>query len=412
MNKICIILRHELLTTVRRRSFCLATFGVPLLLIALLTGLSRVEGSAGEGIAVSGGRASTRSTTEGYVDQSGLIRAVPHTIVPGHLLAFADEAAAKEALASGRISAYYLIPADYVARGELLYIYPESRLLTEDGQEWKMVVTLFFNLLGGDEDLAERVWNPIDLEVFDLGTEPTQVRPGSNLWARVFPSLMAALFFAAFMLSSSILSESVASEKENRTIEVLMLSASPVQIFAGKVMGLGVAMLLQTVTWLGAVFLALKIGGGKLGIPAESPFPFSLLALGVVLFLLGFSIYAILMAGAGALVSRLKEVSYVTYLVLSPLMVGYAVALLAPLADASQKALPTALSLFPLTAPVVMMMRLAAGPVPGWQLALAMVLMALCACLTLRAVAGLFRAQYLLSGQPFSIARLLRLLVG
>jgi ABC-2 type transport system permease protein len=132
----------------------------------------------------------------------------------------------------------------------------------------------------------------------------------------------------------------------------------------------------------------------------------------VVLSLFGFSLYAVLMAGAGALVSRLKEVSHVTYLVLSPLMAGYAVALLAPLADATQKVLPTVLSLFPLTAPVVMMMRLAAGPVPGWHLALAMALMAVCSCLTLRAAAGLFRAQYLLSGRTFSIARLFRLLVG
>jgi len=407
MNKTVLILRHEFLTTLRRRSFLLVTFGVPLLATVVLAGLSLVADDSGRVGGAPAGPGAAWSAAEGYVDQSGLIHAVPSVIPPGHLLAFANETQAQGALASGRISAYYVIPADYVERGELFYVYPDSRPLTADGQEWRMVTTLFVNLLGGDEGLAQRVWNPVDLEVFDLGAAPQQGRLATNLWARYFPSLMAALFFAAFMISSTLLSESVAAEKENRTIEVLMLSVSPVQIFAGKVIGLGAAALLQTSVWLGTVFVLMKMGGQTLGTPAESPFPPSLLAWGLAFFLLGFALYASLMAGAGALVSRLKEVSQVSYLVLSPLMAGYIVGLLAPLSDASHKALPVVLSLFPPTAPVVMMMRLSAGPVPVWHLLVSMGLMAVTAYLLLRAVAALFRARYLLSGQPFSVARLL-----
>jgi ABC-2 type transport system permease protein len=412
MNKTVIILRHEILATVGRRSYRLTTVGGPLLMIALLTGLARVEGGSGGGRGGSTGGGATLSTAEGYVDQAHLIQAIPHVVLPGHLKPFADEAQAQEALASGQISAYYLIPPDYVARGELLYVYPDSRPLTADGQEWKMVATLFVNLLGGDEALAERVWNPVSLEVFDLGPAASQDHSASNPWARFFPSLMTALLFAAFMLSSSLLSESVAGEKENRTMEVLLLSAGPRQILAGKVIGLGVAGLMQTGVWLGALFVATKVGGQRLGLPTDSPFPPALLAWGLVFFLLGFALYASLMAGAGALVSRLKEVGQVSYLVLSPLMAGYVVGLLAPLADASQRALPIALSLFPLTAPVVMIMRLAAGPVPQWQLLLSMGLIALSAILVLRSVAALFRAQILLSGQPVSLRRLLGVLFG
>jgi ABC-2 type transport system permease protein len=407
MSKVLLILRHELLVALGRRSFLLVTFGVPLLVILVMGGLSLVDDDSDRSVAASAESRSKGSSTEGYVDRSGLIQAIPRTVLRGHLLPYADEAQAQEALASGRIAAYYVIPEDYLERGELFYVYPDARPLTADGQEWKMVTTLFFNLVGGDEDLAERVWNPLDLEVFDLGTEPRQGSTSSSLWTRFFPALMAALFFATFMIGSTLLSESVAAEKENRTIEVLMLSASPLQIFAGKVAGLGAAALLRTFVWMGAVFAALRIGGLRLGLPAGSLFPPSLLAWGLVFFLLGFALYGSLMAGAGALVSRLKEVGQVTYLILSPLLVGYLVGLLAPLADASQRGLPVFCSLFPLTSPIVMMMRLSAGPVPLWHLVASIGLLATTAYLVLRAIAAMFRAQILLSGQPFSVRRFL-----
>jgi len=408
MSQTLLILRHELLTTLGRKSFLLATLGVPLLLVVVVAGMSLVgDDSGGSGSSSSSPRATGRSPVEGYIDQSGLIQAIPRVVPSGNLLPFSSEAQAQEALASGRISAYYVIPPDYLQKGELFYVYPDSRPLTADGHEWQIVSTLFVNLLGGDEDLAEHVWNPVDLEVFDYGAGARQGQRSSSLWARVFPALMAVLFFATFMISSTVLSESVAREKEDRTIEVLMLSASPVQIFAGKVSGLGLAALFQTSVWLGMVFLALRAGGQKLGLPAGTPFPPSLLAWGLVFFLLGFALYASLMAGAGALASHLKEVSQVTYLVLSPLSAGYAVSVGASVSGASQAALPVALSLFPLTAPVVMVMRLSAGPVPWWHLLLSVCLLAATAYLALRAVASLFRAQILLSGQPFSVRRFL-----
>jgi ABC-2 type transport system permease protein len=61
------------------------------------------------------------------------------------------------------------------------------------------------------------------------------------------------------------------------------------------------------------------------------------------------------------------------------------------------------LSLFPLTAPVAMMTRLAASNVPLWQILLSAALLAITAVLIIRAVAGMFKAQTLLSGQPFDL---------
>jgi ABC-2 type transport system permease protein len=214
------------------------------------------------------------------------------------------------------------------------------------------------------------------------------------------------------MINSNLLAESVSSEKANRTIEVLMLSVTPRQMLAGKIVGLGIAALLQTIAWLGAVYIVLTAGGPALNLPRGFTFPASLLVWGLVFFLLGFAIYASLMAGVGACASKLKEASQASFVVLSPLMAGYLVGLIAPLTEASREALPVALSLFPLTAPVVMVMRLVEGSVPAWQLLLSVGLMVATAYLIVRAVAAIFRAQYLLSGQSFSLPRFFGALLG
>jgi len=118
------------------------------------------------------------------------------------------------------------------------------------------------------------------------------------------------------------------------------------------------------------------------------------------------------MAGVGALTPRMKEAGQASFLILSPLMIGYLIGLLAPLAEETEATLPIVLSMFPLTAPVLMMMRLTGGGVPLWQLLLSAALMLGTAYLIVRAVAAMFHAQNLLSGRPFSAKRYVRALLN
>jgi ABC-2 type transport system permease protein len=69
-------------------------------------------------------------------------------------------------------------------------------------------------------------------------------------------------------------------------------------------------------------------------------------------------------------------------------------------------------SLFPLTSPTVMMLRMTLTPVPIWQLLLALLLLGVAALLVIRVVARMFRAQTLLSGQPFQLKQFFHALAG
>ena len=147
-------------------------------------------------------------------------------------------------------------------------------------------------------------------------------------------------------------------------------------------------------------------------IPENFAFPVHILIWSLLLFLGGFLLYASLMAGAGALVPRMKEAGLASFIIAAPLFFGYLVGLFAPLSEEGDALLVIALSLFPLTAPVVMVMRLTDGAVPWWQLAISIGITYLGAYLALRAAAAAFRAQNLISGQPFSLGKYFRAMVG
>jgi ABC-2 type transport system permease protein len=425
MKKILLIIRQELINTFSRPSFLIVAVGIPLISALIFGGIKLIQSRAGEEDPTSSPETEElEMDTEGYVDQSGLIQIIPPEFPEGQLLAYQNEDQAKQALASGDISAYYIIPADYVDTGEIFYVFPDNRPLIDDGQKWVMQWTLMVNLLGGDVEAADRIWNMVwkldERNITPLPTGETALegdacsRPGSacqsNDLIRYIPSIMAALFYISFMLSSTMLFSSITTEKENRTLEVLLVSISPRQMMIGKTIGLGIAGIIQTVIWLGTIYTIFNLGGSTLNLPENFSFPPEIIFWSLVFFLGGFGVYASLMAGAGALVPKMKEAGSANFVVLSPLLIAYMVGIMAPLAESAEALLPVVLSFFPLTAPILMVMRLTNGFVPLWQLLLSAVLVLATNVLIVRATAKMFKAQNLLSGQPFSLKRYYQIL--
>lgn len=424
MKKVLSIIRQELIITFSRPSFLVVAIGIPLLGVLILAGVKVIQNRSGDADTTSDSPAQEwQMEVEGYIDQADLIQVIPPDLPEGHLIAYENEDQAKGALAAGEISAYYIIPVDFVEEGEIIYVFPESKPLIEDGQKWVIRWTLLVNLQGGDLEKAERIWNPVgkleervitsSAEIESPDASEACSRPGSacqsNELVRAIPSIMAALFYISFMFSSTMLFTSVGTEKENRTLEVLLLSVSPRQLLTGKTIGLGIAGLTQTVVWLGAIYTIFNLGGSTLSLPENFSFPANIVIWSLIFFLSGFGVYASLMAGAGALAPKMKDAGAANFIAMSPLLLGYLVGIMAPLAEATEAALPIILSFFPLTSPIVMVMRLSSSIVPLWQLLLSAGLLIATNLLIIRATASMFHAQHLLSGQPFSIKRYFRI---
>jgi ABC-2 type transport system permease protein len=411
MKKFLIVMKNEISTIISRPSFWLALLGLPLAgaLIFTVVGAINKSASASETVSqVFSGPQETRP--EGYVDLSGIIRQIPESVPPDTFVAYPDEATARQALAAGKISAFYIVPADYIQKGKIPYIRPDLNPLASSGDQSNLFTWVVqVNLVGGDILFANLVNGPLRVDETSLAT--VAVPDENNPLALWTPYIITIIFYMLIIGSASLLLSNISKEKENRVIETLLTSVTPSQLLIGKILGLGIVGLGQTVFWFGTSIILLNLSGRTFHLPSSIHLPASFLVYGLVFFLLGYAVYASLMAGLGALAPNLREASQATFVIMLPLMVPLFLSSSVFMEDPNGP-IATGLSLFPLSAPVAMMARLSAGGVIWWQPLLAAVLLAATAVLIVRAVAGMFRAQALLSGQGFNLKTYFRALAG
>jgi ABC-2 type transport system permease protein len=420
MKKTLQIIRYELVSALSRPSFVFFAFGVPIIAVLGFLGYSLIKNSQAAEMNTEQTQEENKLNAEGYVDYAGLIKVIPSDLPANILVSYQTEAEAKDALELGEIEAYYLVPEDYLKDGDLYYIHPETNPISQDGQIWIMRWTLYVNLLDGDTQAAENIWNPGNYNRRNLALEGASgsssvgdcMTPGytceSNALIQLLPIGIMAIIYISIVTGGSYLLRLVSSEKDSRVMELLLLSASPNQLLNGKVISYCLLGFFQVLAWLGAVFLILRIGGTTLNLPPGFEIPISLLVWGLVFYVLGYGIYASMMAGAGALTPKLSQYTSVYFVVSIPLFISYFFSLI--LAMRPHSPLAVVLSFFPLSAPIMMITRLTVGGVPFWQPALAAGLSLIMVVLIVRAVARMFRAQVLLSGQPFSISRYIKAL--
>ena len=181
-----------------------------------------------------------------------------------------------------------------------------------------------------------------------------------------------AIAFAGLVLLLGVLlgygasiAEGVAQEKGGRIMELLLCRVRARDLLAGKVLGIGLVGLGQMLLAVTAAAVAI-VAVDAVEVPAAVP---AMLAATVVWFVLGYAFWSVAFAATGALVSRAEEVQSaympLSWLLLAAYFVGV-VASQAP--DAWYVRLA---SLFPLTAPMVMPVRVAVGDVPAWEQAAA-----------------------------------------
>lgn len=409
MNKTLLVLKNEFISVVKRRSFILTLVLIPLIGFLITLGISALQqgsGSSGNPLTeiIS---PSLQSTYEGFVDSSGIVKIIPPGLT-NRLARFSTEVLAQQSLRIGEISAYYLISADYLKSGKILYVRPDFNPVGGITQSWVITQLMEYNLLDGNERLFSRMSSTMNLETVSLSQQPA--RDSANPLTFILPYIVTMFFYIIIITSASLLLSSVSHEKENRVIEIMMTSVTPLQMLTGKIIALGAAGLLQTVVWSGAGLLILRFSGSTMNVPLAFQLPASFLVWGAIFFLLGYALYGSLMAGLGALVPNMREATQATTVIIIPMVLP--LMLINNLINDANGTLSTILSIFPLTAPVTMMTRLAAAQIPIWQPLLAVALLALTVYLILRAVAGMFRAQNLLSGQTFKLGIYFKELFG
>jgi ABC-2 type transport system permease protein len=411
MNKVWIVFKTEFINTVTRRSFLITLILVPLLPSLILGALSLFGNNDTEiGGTEIPQTASEGAGIDGYVDLAGIITTVPDWIQEGQLPAFDTTDAARTAIEEGKIQGFYVVNQDYLETGSVQYYLRDFNPFSAIGMSGMMDALIEYNLLGADQRLFEIYANPTQVEWVDLTPTEEEGRDMSNVASFYVPYGVTLLFYFLTFSSASLLLNSIAKEKENRIMEILMNAMTPRQLLTGKILALGLVGLLQLVVWLGTGLALVNLGGTTLNIPAGLQLSPTLLFWGVLFFITGYLIYATIMAGVGALVPNLREASQATFMVIIPLLIPLFLA--SNIIEAPDTTLSLVLSLIPFTATSTIMTRLAVGSVPLWQILTSLVLMIATFIFLIRAVAKMFQTQLLLTGQKFSIGLYLKYLLG
>jgi ABC-2 type transport system permease protein len=185
----------------------------------------------------------------------------------------------------------------------------------------------------------------------------------------------------------------VVEEKANRVVELVVSAIRPSNLMAGKVIGIG-ALGLAQIALVGGL-ASLLLAAGVFDAPASLG---ASLALVIPWFALGFALYAVAYATAGALASRAQDANTagqpVTYTILAAYFVGYIA-----IASNADGVLANVLTVLPISAPLVLPARSALTGVPLWEHVLAVLLMLASIVLLVR-FAGRIYAHGLLRGGP------------
>jgi ABC-2 type transport system permease protein len=408
MRRIFIVARHEYLVNVRRIGFIVMTALVPLLGAA---GLLVAAFFGGQAAAFLESTFVPEERNVGMVDQLGAFT----PLLPAYEEDFQlveNEDAGRVALEAEEIDSLLIVPEDYVETGTVTLVTREGGFSAAVMEGSDTLHALFVDHLLRDEldtALRERVADPIDFTLVTLEEEAeAEGGPLNVILNLMVPYFLGILLVMTIFVTSGYLLQGVAREKTSRVMEILLSSVTARQLLAGKVLGLGALGLTQIVIWM---LSSVALSGGALGLLGVALPLLSrphVLILGLVYYVLGFLVYAVLMGGVGALGTTQQESQQLagifSLMAAIPLMLG------GFMFSNPNMTFVRVLSWFPLTAPTMMLLRLPMAEVPAVDIVGSIVMLIITIPVILWAGSKVFRMGLLMYGKRPSVRQVLRAL--
>ena len=429
MNKLKLIIQHEYMTLVGKKSFIIMTLLIPFLLLILVcipVLLAYINSSA-----------DTSVTRIAVIDESGNYGAAfkdsPNyrfMIMQGDKTVNAHEFYKN---AGESLDAVMIIPAN-VLDNQQVTIYSEN---TIDQGTISMLTKCLNDTLAhakiasfNDPDLESKIeQSQVNAQIKSIKwDEKGEEQEQSAQFASILGMILSFFIYTFVLTYGAMIMNSVVEEKTNRSVEVIVSSCKPMELMMGKIIGVGLVGLTQFAIWaallvVGYLVLGLVAGGAMVAtnpeaITAGMNMPgatgtlngvlgdvraavaginwLSLLGNYVIYFIGGYLLYASLFAGFGSAVDQASDSSQFTM----PIFIIMIVALYAGIACMENPSGPMAVwcSIIPFTSPVVMMIRLPFD-VPWWQLLLSIVLLYATALGCIWISARIYRTGILLYGK-------------
>lgn len=409
MNKTWIIIEREFMTRVRKKSFLLLTIFVPILFVlfyAFMMWMLMKDDTQERIIAVV-----NESTIETPISEINNTRFV----VLDTLLT--SDQAPEYLIASGNYAVMW-IPENVMESAELpIYSFSQipmdlknniAQQLQNRIEELKRQKIIAQTHIPDLEQQLENTRTPVVIKTLKVTEEGIAQESSSEIASVVGLIGGMVIYFFIFMYASQVM-KGVIEEKSNRIIEVLISSVKPFQFLLGKIVGVAAVGLVQFLIWvvLGLVGIGimqfiflpdidletLRNAGSMMSMGMENSsqlnsqqlailtdiaktidvgFILKFLSAFLFYFIGGYLLYASLFAAIGAAVDNETD----SQQFMTPLSIILVVGLYIGFAAMKSPESPLVFwsSLFPFTSPIVMLVRIPFG-VPGWEVAVSMVLL-------------------------------------
>ncbi len=439
LKTIGIIIRREYLNKVKKKSFLITTFLVPILVAGLTIGVMAVMMTTKE-----------KTKTIAVVDRSGIV--LPYledTETIKYVDCSGQEAdSIKLRLSNLGYDGLLSIPAlDTVAKTvnpDLFSTKPLGMDLTSNINNRLDKAVEDYRIASYDieglDEIMKAVKSDVKLHSYTVDESGKEKISEAGVYSIISMVLGIIIFMFVTMFGSMVMS-AVIEEKQSRVVEVLVSSVKATELMFGKIIGIALVAITQFVLWILLSGVILAVAGGvmrdrligdadptelaqSLGVSPDQLDTVDLSQLAgadsevanvldmihsipvgqiIVIFLLfflfGYLLYASLFAAIGSAVENAEDTQQLQIPLTVPLMLGYIIALYAFKAPDSSIAFWA--SMFPFTSPIVMIARLPFG-VPGWEIAVSLGLLILTFVVCAWASAKIYKVGILMFGKKSS----------
>lgn len=393
MNKTLLIISREYLSRVKKKSFLLMTFLVPLLIIGMYALVFALSMNGGDNI-----------PTVQIVDESGEFgkKLEDKKSVQFQLLSGSLEEAKKKVVASDDVFVLH-IPKDIESGGKLELFSQKktglSVITTIEDQLNEQMRNKMLEKAGIDAVTLENIKPDLSIVSKELTLEGEKDSSSGAAMGVGFAA--AILIYMSLFIYGVQVMRGIIEEKTSRIVEVVISSVKPFQLMMGKIIGIGLVGLTQFLLWIilsgtlmtvaGNSIFKSKIDAVKTEMSINQPAPEGggpgteivqaiqtvewsyILPLFIIFFFGGYMLYSALFAAVGSAVDSDTETQQFMLPITLPLLFTYIMSF-SFIVNNPDSSLSFWLSVIPFTSPIAMMVRLPFG-VPAWQVALSVVLL-------------------------------------
>jgi len=406
MNKVFLIIQREYLTRVRKRAFIVMTLLVPCLIASMFAIISYMA------------KQQEQTVHKIYVlDENGAFKGKFHDSKSKKYVNISlPLAAAKDTVQKHEDDLLLFIPS-VTDKKDSVTVYAKKKntlSMADDIQSDLNDIATGNSMVTAHIDTMQlhKIKSNIVVQSQELTETGAKSANVGASYALGFAG--AILIYMSLFIYGAQVMRGVIEEKTSRIVEVIVSSVKPFQLMLGKIIGVGLVGLTQFVLWilLSTIVTQLVGGGGHSGQPSPmTTFTNNLgenivyeLSCFIFYWLTGYLLYSALFAAVGSAVDSETETQQFMFPITLPLLFAYILSV-SYLFQAPDSPLAIWLSIIPLTAPVVMMVRIPFG-VPGWQLGLSMSLMVAGFIFTTYIAARIYRVGILMYGKKPSYKEL------